>query len=246
MASSSTETADRERPGISDGRLPEFVDWLLGVVIALAGLVTLVAGSALELLVDREMLAEDIEEGTVTVTVFTTELTEAETLDVTDALVTWLGIGLLLIGLGLVLFAIGFVIVRHRTHRRAREGEEISSYGSFAVLGGVATALLSFIPFSPVVGGAIAGFLERYESTRTVSVGTLAGFLPVVPILVLLGFVFAGLIDGMQTVGQEGMALFLVAVLLLSGLIVALVGAGLGAIGGYLGGWIAESRSDFE
>lgn len=223
--------------------MPEFVDWILGAVIAMGGMISLIGGSALVFLVDQELLAEEIEDEAVTVTVGTTELTDAEALAVAEAVVSWTGVGLLVTGLGLVLFAVWYVVERHRTHRRARDGERISSYGSFAVLGAVATVFLSFLPFSPALGGALAGYLERAESERTVSVGTLAGLLPMVPLLVLLVFVLVGLVVGMLAVEQAGAAIIVGLAMFFALMLIATMGAALGGIGGYLGGRLAEHRS---
>lgn len=225
---------------------PEFVDWLLGALVALAGLFSVVGGTAVVALVDRDVLAEGIREETITVTVMTAELTEAEMIELAAAVVTWTGIGLLVTGVGLVAFAVWYVWARHRAHRRARAGEAISSYISFAVLGAVITVVLSFLPVSPIFGGALAGYLERGESGRTVSVGALAGLLPALPILVLLVFVLGGVISGMLAIGQAGVAAVIAATLLLSMLLLATISAGLGALGGYAGGWIAERRAARE
>lgn len=223
--------------------MPEFVDWILGAVIAMGGTISLIGGSALVFLVDQELLAEEIEDEAVTVTVGTTELTDAEALAVAEAVVSWTGVGLLVTGLGLVLFAVWYVVVRHRTHQRARDGERVSSYGSFAVLGAVATVFLSFLPFSPALGGALAGYLERAESERTVSVGTLAGLLPMVPLLVLLVFVLVGLVVGMLAVEQAAAAIIVGLAMFFALMLIATMGAALGGIGGYLGGRLAEHRS---
>ncbi|MFA9425757.1 DUF5518 domain-containing protein [Natronorubrum sp. A-ect3] len=243
MGSTSTERTSAEGHPVGRSPLPEFVDWLFGAIIALSGLLLVVGGSVLVFLVDRALLAEGIEDESVTVTVGTTELTDAESLTVADAVVSWLGPGLLLTGGGLVLFAIGYVILRHRAHRQARTGESISSFGTFAVLGAVTTVVLSFVPVSPAFGGALAGYLERGESDRTVSVGALAGLLPMLPLLLILLFVFGGLLSGLLAIEQVGNAIVIGAALLFSGLLIATIGAGLGALGGYVGGRLAERRA---
>lgn len=243
MGSTPTESASADGHPATGRPLPEFVDWLFGAIIALSGLFLVVGGSVLVFIVDQELLAEGIEDGTVTVTVGATELTDAETLTVADAVVSWLGPGLLLTGGGLVLFAIGYVVVRHRAHHQAGTDEAVSSYGTFAVLGAVTTVVLSFIPISPAFGGALAGYLERGESDRTVSVGTLAGLLPMLPVIAILLFVFGGLVTGLLAIEQAGNAIVVGTVLLLSVLLVATVGAGLGALGGYVGGRLADRRA---
>lgn len=161
MGSTPTGSTDVEGHPAADGPLPEFVDWILGALIALSGLGLVVGGTALVFGVDRAVLAEGVEDGTITVTIGMTELTDAETLEVTDAIVSWMGPGLILTGLAMTLFGIGYIIMRRRAHRRSQVGESVSSYGAFAVLGGVVTALLSFLPISPAIGGALAGYLEE-------------------------------------------------------------------------------------
>ncbi len=243
MSSTPAEERNWEDHPTADGPLPAFVDWILGAVMALAGLTGAVGGAALAFLVSREWIRQAVEEEGVSVNVGTTELADDEAVDVVAAVTTWAGTGLLLAGLGLVVFAIAFVAVRHRAHRRAQAGVPVSSYGSNAVLGAAATAFLSFIPFSPALGGLLAGYLERANSRRTVSVGTLAGLLPMIPVLVFLLFLLVGLISGLSAVGQQGAAIVVTAVLFLSMMFVATIGAGLGALGGYLGGRFAEERA---
>jgi hypothetical protein len=243
MSTRTSDDLDWENHPTTDGPLPEVVDWILGALIALSGVLSLVSASALLFLVDQDFLAEAIEAENVTVTVGTSDLTETEAIEVADAITSWVGLGMLVAGLGLVLFAIGYVIVRHRAHRRYERGGPISSYTTHAVLGAVATAVLSFLPFSPVLGGGLAGYLERGESDRTVSAGTFAGFLPVLPFVVILLFLLVGLVSGLRTVDQTGAAVVAGAAIFFGMMFAATVGAVLGALGGYLGGKFAEDRA---
>ncbi|QSG07853.1 DUF5518 domain-containing protein [Halapricum desulfuricans] len=222
--------------------IPEYVDWLVGVVIALGGMALLVGGTAVRFVVDRELLAEDIESGQITVVVLERDLTEAETLEFSLEVVNWTGLGLLVTGIGLVLFAIGYVVFRHRAHQNVGEGAPVDSYQSSAVLGAVATAVLSFVPFSPILGGGLAGYLEQPASGRSVSVGALSGFLSMAPALVLLGFVTVGLYAGFATIQEAGLGLVVVAGMLFGLLVVSAYGAGLGALGGFAGGRLADGE----
>ena len=243
MSSTPTDQRRLEDHPVADGPLPELLDWVLGAIVALAGLIAIVGSSALVFLVDRDVIAEGIEDDAVTVTVFTTELTDAEAVDLANAVVTWTGFGLAVTGLGMLAFAVWFVVGRHRTHRRARAGEPVSSYSSFAVLGAVTAAFLSFIPLSPVLGGALAGYLERGESARIVSVGAVSGLLAVLPLLALLTFTLVGVVAGLLAVDQIGAGVVVGAAMVLGGAFVAAVGVGLGALGGYVGGTFAERRA---
>lgn len=227
-----------------DRPLPEFIDWLLGAVIALVGAMSMVGGSSVAILVDEAVVAETIETESVTVTIGTTELTDAEAIDLANTVLSWVGIGLLVSGIAMILFGVGYVIARHRAHNRARRGESISSYSTYAVLGAFVTALFSFVPFSSALGGAGAGYLERRESTRFISVGAVAGILPLLPFLVILVFVGVGLVDGVTGIDRGGWAIVVGTMVFVSVLLVGVVGAGLGALGGYVGGKIAEGRMD--
>lgn len=243
MVSTPSESPNAEGRATSDESLPEFVDWLLGAIISLGGLIMVGGGTALVFAVDRAVLAQGVEDETITVTIGTTELTNAETLEVTDAVVSWTGPGLLITGVGMIVFAVGYVIVRRRAHRQVQQDESVNSYGSFAVLGAVITAVLSFIPVSAALGGALAGYLERSESDRTASVGALAGVLPLLPMIAVGLSVFGGLVSGLLAIDQVGNAMFAGAILFLSMVVAVAIGAGLGALGGYLGGRFAESRA---
>ena len=244
MAASDAESHGVEDHPTGDGPIPEFIDWFLAAIVALGGLMAIIGGTAVMLLVDQDAVAEEMEAGDARMTVFTRELTQAESVAVAEAVITWTGIGLLVTGVGMLVFAIGFVLWRHRAYRRARTGDPLSSYWTYALVGGFATALLSFIPISPLFGGALSGYLERGESNRTLSVGALAGLLPVVPLVVLIAFVLGGVVAGLMEIGEDSVALFMAVVLIFSIAFTAIVAAGLGAGGGYLGGLIAERRSD--
>ena len=226
--------------------LPEYVDWLVGVAIALGGMALVVGGTAVTFIIDRDLLAEDIEAGEITIVVLQRDLTEAEMLEFTLEVVNWTGIVLLVTGIGLVLFAIGYVAFRHRAHQRVTDEGVVGTYRSSAVLGAVATAVLSFVPFSPVLGGGLAGYLEQPASGRPVSVGALSGFVAMVPALVILGFVTVGLYSGFATIQEAGLGFVVVAGMFFGLLVLSAYGAGLGALGGFAGGRLVQSGSDVE
>lgn len=236
-----TETPhSEETPDALAGPLPEYVDWIVGVIIALGGMALTVGGSAMVFVVDRGLLEAGVDSGEITVVVLERDLTEAQMLDLSVEIVNWTGTGLLIIGVGLVVFAIGYVAVRHRAHGKASEGERVSSYRAVAVVGAVVTAVLSFIPVSPLVGGGLAGYLEHPESGRSVSVGGLAGFLSMVPALSILAFVSVGLYNGFAAIGESGLGIVTIAGMVMALLFVAAYGGGLGALGGFVGGRLAE------
>jgi hypothetical protein len=241
MTSEPSTTSHSERATSAFGSpLPEYVDWIVAAVIAFGGLTLTVGGSALAFVVDRDLLEAGIQSGEITVVVVERELTEAQMLEFTLGIVDWIGIGLLVTGVGLVLFALGYVFVRHRAYGQAGEGEPVGSTRSYAVVGAVATAILSFIPFSPLVGGGVAGYLAQSDTGRSVSAGGLSGFLAMLPALSILGFLIVGIYTSLATIGEAGLGIVAAAAMLLVVLFVAAYGAGLGALGGFLGGRFAE------
>lgn len=130
-----------------------------------------------------------------------------------------------------------------------------------ALLGAVVMTVFSWIPFAPVVGGALSGYLEAGERHRTqpasrrgLRVGALAGVLATIPAVLVLAFV-----GSIVTVGWFGMSMgggmgprvslglpvfaWVFAVFVL---VFALVyHVGLSALGGWLGAELAtrEDRS---
>lgn len=109
-----------------------------------------------------------------------------------------------------------------------------------AVIGAVVTVLTSFVPVSPVIGGAVAGYLQRRDGP---TVGAVSGVLAAIPLLGVFGLLltFLGVLVGFGAPGDFlafgalGLAGLLVAFVVL----VAISGA-LGALGGLLGVYIYE------
>lgn len=114
-----------------------------------------------------------------------------------------------------------------------------------AVIGAVATALLSgFVPFAPVFGGALAGYLEGGERNDGLRVGFVSGIVGLVfaAILFVLAFVFFALILGFggapRAFGVMGFLVFVV-----GGLFGAVYIVGLSALGGWLGNYVKYDTS---
>ncbi|MDZ5812630.1 DUF5518 domain-containing protein [Halorubrum sp. AD140] len=103
-----------------------------------------------------------------------------------------------------------------------------------AFIGAVATFVLSFTGIGPVLGGALAGYLEGGETSDGLRVGAISGAIasiPVLGILVLILFVVPVAPDAGVVLGS--------AVLILG--IIALAFAytmALSAVGGVLGAYI--------
>ncbi|WP_299234388.1 DUF5518 domain-containing protein [Natronomonas sp.] len=102
-----------------------------------------------------------------------------------------------------------------------------------ALVGGAVGIVLSFVPLSTLLGGAVAGYLERGGSDG-IEAGAIAGAIMLVPFaaagLVVLLVVFSG---------GAPLGFTVIAVLVL--LFGALYTVGLGALGGYLGAYAYEN-----
>lgn len=108
-----------------------------------------------------------------------------------------------------------------------------------AVIGAVVAVVLSFTGFSPLLGGMVAGYLQRGDRAGGIRVGALSGAIAALPFLLLFfvfgGFLFTGSMLG-NGMGVPGGFVFV----LLFGVVFAFIwSVGLSALGGYLGVYIA-------
>lgn len=111
-----------------------------------------------------------------------------------------------------------------------------------AILGAVVTVVTSFVPFSPVLGGVVAGYLHDEGTGRGTRVGLVSGVIASLPLALVLFIVFTVMSIGSITTGEFAGPAFVVVIVALGLLFVALYTVGLSAAGGYLGGMFAESR----
>lgn len=113
-----------------------------------------------------------------------------------------------------------------------------------ALLGAVATVLLSFVPFSPVLGGGIAGYMQNEGTGRGTRVGAVSGVFASLPLLAVFALLFTVMSFGSVLTGEFAGPLFVV--VLVGGilLVVGLYTVGFSAAGGYLGAELAASRAE--
>jgi Ca2+-binding RTX toxin-like protein len=113
-----------------------------------------------------------------------------------------------------------------------------------ALVGGIASIVLSFVPLSPVLGGAIAGYLQGGTRNDGLRVGAYSGIVAAIPLA--LFFVFALALFGVVGIfsagagggrAAGGIALFLFA-FVFALVVSAIYTVGLGAIGGWLGNYV--------
>jgi hypothetical protein len=107
-----------------------------------------------------------------------------------------------------------------------------------ALIGAGVTVVLSFSGFSPLLGGAAAGYLQREDRREGARVGAISGALAALPFLGLMIILFG--FFGLFAAGSPGGA----GIMLVFGLFALLFGlawsVGLSAVGGYLGVYVAE------
>ncbi|MFC5971607.1 DUF5518 domain-containing protein [Halomarina salina] len=235
MGTSQTTTESVGRSSATAGRqprLPRYVDWLVAAVVGLSGLVSGLGGSALLLLADVDRIATLVAEGAIRSDV----LSGPQLVDATYAVLWWTGVGLLVTGLALVVAAVGYVVYRRREERRLADTVVATrSVGTNAVVGALATVVFGFVPFSPVLGGAVSGYLAGGEQSGGLTAGGLSGLLASLPFVSVLAFVTVGIVVGTTGALELGGALVLASIVLGSTLFGVLVVVGLGALGGYAG-----------
>ena len=108
-----------------------------------------------------------------------------------------------------------------------------------AFLGAVVSVVLAFLPFSPVLGGGVAGYLERRDGVR---VGAISGVITALPLALLLvvAVLFWSVFVFIPDPAVAGGLLFLTLVILVGVVVVALYTVVLSAVGGYLGVYVYE------
>lgn len=123
-----------------------------------------------------------------------------------------------------------------RTTGDAPPHDRGASTGLNALIGAVAGIVLSFVPLSPLLGGALASYLEGGTYREGAMVGLVAGLIMFLP-FVLFGLFVGSILVGF---GPSGPA-FVFGVL--GGFVlttVAIYTVGLGALGGYIGVYLRD------
>ncbi|WP_338902239.1 MULTISPECIES: DUF5518 domain-containing protein [Salinibaculum] len=215
------------------------VDWVVTALLVLGGVLFGLLGVFLNSVANRAEIARLVADGTIESTV----LSDAELVNVTYAMAWWGGLGLAVMGVLLVVGGVAFLAYRRRIRQRREEmGVTEPDTTTNAIVGAVVSVVGGFIPFAPVIGGAVAGYLERADRMAGARVGGLSGLVASVPIFVL----FAFLIGGLFVVSAEisfGIGAASVALVLAIALLVAVVYMVLlGAVGGYIGAYLREDR----
>lgn len=201
-------------------------DWAIGAILALVGLLGAALGVALYYAANRSAVADLVRNSEFQSEIFT----EAEAIDALVAVGQWTGIGLVVAGLLTVLVGIAVVVA----HGRARRAGRSTPRWIVALVGALVGVLLGFLPFSSGIGGAVAGYLDPNQAGRGLGIGTAAGLIATIPIVIVASFASVGLF-----IGLPGDAMLMVLTVLAIGFVVsAAFAVGLSALGGFVGHWI--------
>jgi hypothetical protein len=215
--------------------------WIVSALLVLGGTGFAVAGALFTRAAGGTLVADLVAAGRLQ----SAELAPAELIAVTNGLLWWGGVGLAVVG-GLML--VGGMVLAIAVFRAGREtgDSRLPATGVNAVVGAVVTLVTGFVPLSPIIGGAVAGYLGRGSRSEGVRTGAIAGLFASMPVVVL----FAFLIGGSVAVATE-LGLGAVGAIVALGLVVGLLGAvvytvALGAVGGYLGAGLGSRRTGTE
>lgn len=126
------------------------------------------------------------------------------------------------------------------SRRGASDAERTPNTLLNALIGGIAGVLLAFIPFSTVLGGGVAGYLEGGDSRSGAKVGALAGLFVFIPFVVIIAISLFFVPVAPGPGGGAQLAVW-VTVLLIA-LVAALYTVGLSLVGGVLGVYLKENR----
>ncbi|CCQ33762.1 hypothetical protein HLRTI_001679 [Halorhabdus tiamatea SARL4B] len=109
-----------------------------------------------------------------------------------------------------------------------------------AVIGAVVTVVFTFLPFSPVVGGSIAGYLQGGDQSAAIRVGTLSGVLAAIPLVVVL-MLLATIVPFLPAFGTAGSITAVFGVLGIVALVISLFySVGLSVLGALLGRYLSR------
>jgi hypothetical protein len=237
----STETSSSSVPAqerhSSPREISALFDWFVGGVLLVVGMALTLGGWALLLVNDREFVENMVAEGELQ----SGSLTPEELVEFALPFFEWLAIGLLVFGVVVAVAGIAFVVSRRRTRKAAAaEGRSAGTFGANATYGAVVTLVLSGIPGSAALGGAVSAYLQGAGNRSGAKVGAVSGLIAALPVVVLVAFVFVGLVDGLAAVGESALQLLIGGVGLFALAVVLLFSAGLGGVGGVVGERFAD------
>ena len=221
------------QPGEATPRtVSKLVDWLVAAFLVLGGLVFAGLGALLYSVADLGLITNLVADGRLQ----STELTDAQLIEVTYGLLWWGAVGLAVTGALLGAGGLVFLLYRRRARRRRVEiGDVGSDTTALALAGGVVTIVASFVPLSPILGGLVSGYLRGGEPAEGARIGAYAGVVAALPLAALGLFLIGGLAVVAAELGLGALAVFVGLALAFALLVGVLYMVGLSALGGYFG-----------
>lgn len=203
------------------------IDGIASILLILLGAIAVVAGLVLSRRADRTELTRLVEEEILQSDVLSDELF----VEVVYNSMIWGGYGLFAAGILILLTGVLLVLYRLRLDRSAEPTPGSAPFtASNALVGVVVSIVTSSIPFSVVIGGVAAGYLQQGDSWAGFRVGLLSGLFLAVPLFIVLGAIIAGVVAA---------GLLVIGLLLFFGMLFSLLYAILlSALGGYVGGYL--------
>lgn len=126
------------------------------------------------------------------------------------------------------------------TEHQSTVGDPERSAWVNALIGAVVTVVTAFIPFSPALGGGVAGYLQQGGDRQGLRVGALSGLLAAIPIMLIFGLIFVVMFLGIAVSGEVAGPLFVVGILVVIALFVIGYTVVLSAVGGLVGAALAD------
>jgi hypothetical protein len=125
--------------------------------------------------------------------------------------------------------------------KRSRSGTLTNAF-----VGAVVTVVVSFVPFSPVLGGAVAAYLQKGDGNESLRVGAISGVMAAAPLVLIITFVFGFLSLIPLAEGEPVATGFFWLILLFSAGVILVYSVGLSAAGGFVGHVILEREDRRE
>lgn len=104
-----------------------------------------------------------------------------------------------------------------------------------AFVGAVVSVVFSFVPFSPLLGGGVAAYLQKGDSDESIRVGAISGLMAAAPLVLIVSVVF-GFLSLVTLAEAEPVATgFFWLILLVAAGAILVYTVGLSAVGGFVG-----------
>lgn len=206
--------------------LSRTLDGIISLFLVLVGGAFAAGGFLIAGFADIGRITSWVASGRIT----STEMSDPELIDAVFAFIWGSGVSLTVTGAMLVTAGVVFFGLQTRARRRFdATGVASPSATGNAIIGAVVTVVASFVPLSPLIGGGIAGYLNRGSDSGAVRVGGLAGLFAAVPVVTVFAVVTWSLLAS-----ATGLTALIVGILTVSLTASVVYVVGLSVLGAYL------------